>query len=453
MDHSQKQLLKRAVRGDVDAFEELYSLNIGAIIYHTNSLLDDKNAVEDVVQEIAVKLFSGIRRLKSPEAFKSWLYRMIANTCYDYNVKHKAERYAADIDDYAESLADEHTDSAPEDALDQKDVNETVNAIIRSLPELQQRTLILYYYDDMSYRDIAQALNVTVSTVSTNLLRARKKMKEMLKSQNITSGHTGKHSRYGIGLTISQAISAEAGKITASMPVEHILHASHLKVEAAAAAAAKSATASTAASTVVAPVITSVVTKVVIATVSTVTVVGGGAAVVHTVKEAGAPPPVVSEEVGAAAYRPAAKVTFQGETGTAEHINPSSASLLWAQDTGTIIGWSITDMSGSELSSGKGASVSGVFSDLADGQYEIVWLLESAAGDTAEVARKFEIAPPPAPPAPPAAPPAEEETPPSAPPAPLAEEEAPPEAIPAPPATLPAEDETAPEATPAPPAQ
>jgi RNA polymerase sigma-70 factor (ECF subfamily) len=397
MDDRQKQLLKLAAGGDVDAFEVLYHQNIKAIAYHTHSLLDDKNAAADIIQEIAVKLYQGLGGLKSPDAFRSWLYRLIANTCYDYNLKHKAEKNTADIDDYAEVLADERVGGTPEDALDYKDTNKTVNELIHVLPELQRRTLILYYYEDMNYRDIAKALDVTVSTVSTNLLRARKKMKDMLKKHNITSEHIGKHSRYGIGLVVSQAISAEAQEIATAMPLEQIFHASHLKVELAAAAAASkggaaasAAAASAATTTTAAPVLSGVGTKLVVVAVSAAAATGGGAAVVNYVQDQGAPPAIVEE---LPAYIPDASIMFEGATGAAEHINPQSATLLQISNTGIILGWRITDLGGAELAAGDGSAVSGVFGSLADGQYEVVWLLQDETGTAAEVARKFEIAP------------------------------------------------------------
>jgi RNA polymerase sigma-70 factor (ECF subfamily) len=392
MDDRQKQILKQAAEGDVDAFETLYRQNIKAIAYHTNSLLDDKNAVADVVQEIAVKLYQGIGGLKSPEAFRSWLYRMIANTCYDHNLKHKAERNTADIDDYTEVLADEHVDATPEGALDYKDANKTVNALIHALPELQRRTLILYYYDDLNYRDIAEALNVTVSTVSTNLLRARKKMKEMLKKHNITSEHIGRHSRYGIGLAVSQAVAMEAEEIQAALPLEQIFHASRLKVEMAAAAASNGEAASfmTSASAS-APFMSGVAAKIIVAAVCATAVVGGGVVLVDMAQEANTPPAVIAEEAAPSEFRPEASVLFEGATGAAEHINPSSASLLQTSETGTVLGWLISDLAGRELASGAGAQVSGVFESLEAGQYEVVWLLENEDGVTAEVARKFEI--------------------------------------------------------------
>jgi RNA polymerase sigma-70 factor (ECF subfamily) len=391
MEDSQRRLLKRAMKGDASAFEELYRININRIIYHTHSFLDDKGAVEDVVQDIAVKLYQSIGGLKSPEAFASWQYRIIANTCYDYNMKHKAEKYAADIDDYAEELHDEYTDFIPEAALDYKDVNETVNRLIRSLPELQRRTLILYYYEDMNYRDIAKALNVTLSTVSTNLLRARKKLKEMLKKQNITSEHTGKHSRYGMGLVVSQAVGTEAGRTAASLPVEQILQSCYLKLQAAVAVTAKGAAVATSAAsgTATTAAVSGVTAKVIIAVVSTVVVAGSGTALVHITNEANKAQIATITEVAVPAYEPVASVSFDGGDETGEHINPSSATLLQISNTGTNLGWRITDKKGHVVKAGKGAEVTGVFAALGKGTYELIWELEDKNGNTADVARKF----------------------------------------------------------------
>jgi hypothetical protein len=193
---------------------------------------------------------------------------------------------------------------------------------------------------------------------------------------------------------VSSAVSAKAEEITAGIPLDQIFHASHIKIQAASVAAASkggmATVATAAAAATAAPALSGIGANIAIVAVSAA-IVGGGVAVVDIAQEVNAPPAII-EEVPLPAYMPDASILFEGGEGTAEHFNPQSATLLQISNTGTVIGWRIVDQGGAESMSGGGATVSGVFDSLAEGQYEIVWLLENEDGVKAEVARKFEIA-------------------------------------------------------------
>lgn len=172
------RLIKKSMRGDAKAFAELYQTFINTIYYNVNSTLIDKNEVEDAVQQVVVSLHKSLHKLKSPYAFHSYLYRITMNVCYKYNQKEISKRYntQAELD---EELIDDKGKTPPQE-LESKERDELVRLFISKLPEKQRYTLLLYYYYDLSYKSIAEVMDTTVTSVGSNINRAKKNMKRML---------------------------------------------------------------------------------------------------------------------------------------------------------------------------------------------------------------------------------------------------------------------------------
>jgi hypothetical protein len=86
-------------------------------------------------------------------------------------------------DEFLETIADKDTSGDPEKLLDDKEIYEELYKGISALPEKARETLVLYYFSDMKYRDIAEMTNTSIKTVSTNLIRARKQLKVHMKER------------------------------------------------------------------------------------------------------------------------------------------------------------------------------------------------------------------------------------------------------------------------------
>ena len=171
-------MVDKARRGDVGAFEELYHAYSRMILFNAGILLDDKKETEDAAQEVVVLMFKNIRALKSPYAFKTWLQRIIFSVCCRYNKKGGGARVSSIEDDKrVYDLPDDNSESMPEEAALNKSRNEELFEAIQRLPKKQRDSIIMFYYNEMTYAEIAEAQGVSVQTVSTNILKGRKNLK------------------------------------------------------------------------------------------------------------------------------------------------------------------------------------------------------------------------------------------------------------------------------------
>ena len=134
-----------------------------------------------MTQEVLLLLYTKLDTLKEPAAFWGWLGRLTANRC-----KNALTRTHADLpileDEEGNSVLDaiESGDrtAVPEEAFDNAETARMIGGIVDALPEAQRDCVLLYYYDEMSVKEIAGVTGVAENTVKSRLNYARKTIKE-----------------------------------------------------------------------------------------------------------------------------------------------------------------------------------------------------------------------------------------------------------------------------------
>ena len=139
--------VKRAKRGDKEAFCNLIRINKIAIYRVAKSILNNEEDIEDAVSEAILKAYKNIQALKQEVFFKTWLIRIVINESNNL-YKKRAKEIAVDKDHFKNIKVNDNY----------KDLS-LYNAI-NSLDEELRITTILFYFEDMKYKDIAKVLNV-----------------------------------------------------------------------------------------------------------------------------------------------------------------------------------------------------------------------------------------------------------------------------------------------------
>ena len=179
-------LVERAQRGDKRAFEllvEKYQRKLARLL---SRLVRDPGEVEDVTQEAFIKAYRALPSFRGDSAFYTWLYRIGINTAKNYLVAMgrraptSTEIETEDAEGYAEGelLRDINT---PESLLLSKEIGNTVNAAIESLPEELRSAIQLRELEGMSYEEIAKLMDCPIGTVRSRIFRAREAIAERLK--------------------------------------------------------------------------------------------------------------------------------------------------------------------------------------------------------------------------------------------------------------------------------
>lgn len=181
MEHTNEiaELVIRAKATDQEAWDELYRITVKGAYFTARKVLGNSEEAIDIVQDAYIVAFQRLEQLEEPSKFVSWFGMIVANKCRDY-LKRKKPLLFSDIqeEDTPEiDWEDLALEGKPEQVLDQKETVRLVAQMIEELPEDQKICIILFYRDELSVAEIAQALEVSEGTVKSRLNYARKKIK------------------------------------------------------------------------------------------------------------------------------------------------------------------------------------------------------------------------------------------------------------------------------------
>lgn len=171
-------LVERAQGGDKRAFDQLvskYQRKLGRLL---SRFVRDSAEVEDVSQEAFIKAYRALPSFRGDSAFYTWLYRIGINTAKNYLVSQgrraptttEFDTDEAETFDDAAQLRDINT---PESLLLTKQIGETINCAMDSLPEELRTAIVLREIDGMSYEEIAGIMDCPIGTVRSRIFRAR----------------------------------------------------------------------------------------------------------------------------------------------------------------------------------------------------------------------------------------------------------------------------------------
>ncbi len=181
-----QQLVERAQHGDKHAFELLvakYQRKLGRLL---SRFIRNPTEVEDVVQEAFIKAYRALPSFRGESAFYTWLYRIGINAAKNYLVSEgrrpptttEFDNEEAEGFEDAEQLRNINT---PENELMSKQVAETVNKAMDSLPEELKTAITLREIEGLSYEEIASMMNCPIGTVRSRIFRARETIAEKLR--------------------------------------------------------------------------------------------------------------------------------------------------------------------------------------------------------------------------------------------------------------------------------
>jgi RNA polymerase sigma-70 factor, ECF subfamily len=176
-------LIKRAQAGDGAAFNEVVLAYRKRILGTIARLIARPDDVEDVGQEVFLRLYFSLDQLRSPEVFEPWLYRLTVNAAYDYlrKQRRRQESRMADLTEQQVMIADAIAGSK----LDQEDrrrkqVRETVDALLGSVSEEDRILLTLKEVEGLSLKELEAIYHVNENALKVRLFRARQRVLKSL---------------------------------------------------------------------------------------------------------------------------------------------------------------------------------------------------------------------------------------------------------------------------------
>ncbi|WP_312114744.1 RNA polymerase sigma factor [Brevibacillus reuszeri] len=174
------ELVRLALEEDHQAYARLVDKYKGKIFSFLYRMLGQPEDAQDMAQEIFTKAYFQLHKFRTDSNFSAWLYRMAANHCLD---ELRRQKRSIQTTDEEMELIDAET---PEDALLQKEQKQVLLRQVMGLEEEYRSVVVLRYIDQLSYREISEAMAIPMTTVQMRLHRARKKLRDGLEKGGIS---------------------------------------------------------------------------------------------------------------------------------------------------------------------------------------------------------------------------------------------------------------------------
>jgi RNA polymerase sigma-70 factor (ECF subfamily) len=175
-------LLARFAEGDRAALEELFQRYRGLAYRVAHRLLGNDADALDAVQEGFIKALLHLEGFQHRSTFKTWLLRVVSNASLDLG-RQRGRREAQSLEALSHSEREGQEPLTLEDpglGLHRRDLRQAIDRALAQLPEAQKQTFVLHAEAELSYREVAEALGISIGTVMSRLYYARQKLRAYL---------------------------------------------------------------------------------------------------------------------------------------------------------------------------------------------------------------------------------------------------------------------------------
>ena len=175
-------LMKKVALGDHSAFEELVQRHQYAVVGTVAKMLGNHSEAEDIAQQVFLRLWKSAGRYKPTAKFTTFLFTITRNLVFN-ETRRRARRGEQSFEEQADEWHQQFKEkehSQPDARLLELELREAANRAITSLPQKQRMAVVLRRHENMSYEDIAEILEISVSAVKSQLFRARATLRQML---------------------------------------------------------------------------------------------------------------------------------------------------------------------------------------------------------------------------------------------------------------------------------
>ncbi len=174
--YDENDILNRLNKKDSEAFKEILDKYGNKLLRTCYLILKDEKEAEDVVQETFLRVYKHIHKFKGESSFYTWIYSIALNQCRD---RMKKSKRLISVENIKKYLHLDYRDDTENNAI--KNIErQSIRDIIDELPSKYREVLILFYFSDMSIKEISTILNQKEGTIKSNLSRGRNILKESI---------------------------------------------------------------------------------------------------------------------------------------------------------------------------------------------------------------------------------------------------------------------------------
>ena len=178
-DKTDEEIAALVQKGDVESFGLLVERYEPRMLRYGRKFLADREDIRDLVQEAFIKAYINIKSFDVKKNFSPWLYR-IAHNEFINAVKKKSRLPILffDLDVLWPQLS---SDLSANDEVGKQEIKDMLDGCLNKLDLKHREPLVLYFFEDMSYQEISEVLQIPVATIGVRLRRGKAKLKELFK--------------------------------------------------------------------------------------------------------------------------------------------------------------------------------------------------------------------------------------------------------------------------------
>ena len=177
---SERELVERCRSGDEAAFQELVDAFKNLVFALIARSIQDRTRADDLAQDVFLRIHRGLTYFRGDARLSTWIYRIVANVCSEQRAKRPAPLGQVSLDD------ERHGAGAVRGAADRQfgdlELRDRLEKAIARLPQNQRLLIAAHYLQGVQYEDLAEAFNMPLGTVKTQLYRAKRQLRRLLET-------------------------------------------------------------------------------------------------------------------------------------------------------------------------------------------------------------------------------------------------------------------------------
>jgi RNA polymerase sigma-70 factor (ECF subfamily) len=181
---NESHIIEKAIAGDPNSFAELVNLHQLFLYNLALRAVSNPQEAQDISQETFIRAWRSIKNFRLESSFRTWLYRILMNLCYDRYPRLRRENESLSIEQEEFDLP---IPNRIDQYMDQEELSKFVHEQMQNLPEIYRLILSMRYQQDLSYQEIAEVMDMPIGTVKTTIYRAKAQLKERFLSHQEVS--------------------------------------------------------------------------------------------------------------------------------------------------------------------------------------------------------------------------------------------------------------------------
>jgi RNA polymerase sigma-70 factor, ECF subfamily len=180
---SERELVERCRRGDEGAFQELVEAYKGLVFALIARTVQNRSRAEDLAQDVFLRIHRGLPYFRGEARLSTWIYRIVANVCLQSQTRPANAAFDAALSLDDPQARGQTMASASDRRFGDLELRDRLEKAIARLPAHYRLVIAAHYLDGLQYEDLAEALQLPLGTVKTQLHRAKQQLRRLLETE------------------------------------------------------------------------------------------------------------------------------------------------------------------------------------------------------------------------------------------------------------------------------